>query len=130
MSAGALLLGGGGTRKRSASGQGHFGFGRSEATGGHLGRVAEGGKPDLLPFRGLQPQLLGFPRLLERQAVGGTPSVSRWFREGRHRHVDSFASCLQPPLGGRDGGVPGFGGPSPPAEVTIELSIKVKTEEL
>ena len=47
-------------RKRSGRGQGHFGFGRSEATGGHLGRVAEGGEPDLLPFRGLQPQLLGF----------------------------------------------------------------------
>lgn len=28
---------------------GHFGFGRSEATGGHLSRVAEGGKPALLP---------------------------------------------------------------------------------
>lgn len=58
----------------SRGAQGHFGFGSSKAKGGHhSGWQREGSQISCLVC-GLKPQLLGFPRLLERQPFGETPA--------------------------------------------------------
>lgn len=70
-------------------------------------------QPDDRARRGRSPALFvawrhsfGISLAFGKAALWGRASVSRWCGEGRSRHMDSFASCLQLPLWGRMEGFP------------------------